>query len=483
MNSCSEVLRHDIVFTKKLFELPKTINETELKSLLDEFSFYINNSKNEMEYYFRLLSLFVEARLYHKNFIPKLFDIILKSFSKTKDDIINILEPRNKYGGPKYPIYSYTVLNYIIYPENFRIQKDENIFKLTQLIEHDDLDGLKSFIVNNSSFDINNHIRLNSLFDLRIAVDSSEIKPIDLCCFFCSPQCFKYLILNDCVLTEQTCKWAICGGSIDIIDILVKEDKSFDNMLYQAVKYHQYEIFDWLISNYVCEEVSLVKCLDCLNFTAFAYFINNGASFIDKEEKEELNVDAQLSSDEKDNQFEETDDEFDEVVNLFKEIDDLIAKANKQDLKSQPIREMTVLNVACCAGHAKLTEFILEQTTSFIDQSWKRDTPLQYAAKKGFCEIARILIEKGANIEAKRSVTQRTPLHLAANKGIFPMVQLLVRKGANIEAKDDMENTPLLLAARRNFLDIVKFLIENGANINAKNKVEQTPYDFIKDVI
>ena len=53
---------------------------------------------------------------------------------------------------------------------------------------------------------------------------------------------------------------------------------------------------------------------------------------------------------------------------------------------------------------------------------------------------------------------QWTPLHCASDAGQKDTVQLLVDNGANIEAKNDKEMTPLDLAEEEDEEDIVEIL-------------------------
>ncbi|KDO29902.1 hypothetical protein SPRG_04968 [Saprolegnia parasitica CBS 223.65] len=73
-------------------------------------------------------------------------------------------------------------------------------------------------------------------------------------------------------------------------------------------------------------------------------------------------------------------------------------------------------------------------------------TPLQFAAKHGYEDIARFLLQHGAKVNAANSF-RRTPLMFAARHGHPNIVQLLLDAGASIVATDNLENTPLHLAA------------------------------------
>jgi ankyrin repeat protein len=59
---------------------------------------------------------------------------------------------------------------------------------------------------------------------------------------------------------------------------------------------------------------------------------------------------------------------------------------------------------------------------------------------------------------------------LAAGEGHLEIVKLLLEHGADVNAKTAYE-TALHLAAEKGHLEIVKFLLEHGADVNAKTAV------------
>jgi RNA polymerase sigma factor (sigma-70 family) len=72
-----------------------------------------------------------------------------------------------------------------------------------------------------------------------------------------------------------------------------------------------------------------------------------------------------------------------------------------------------------------------------------------------------------------------TPLHLAAHYGHLEIVKLLVERGAEIEAvsRNSIGNTPLSAAAFGNRFDVVNYLLDRGARIEAPNAHGKTALD------
>lgn len=64
-----------------------------------------------------------------------------------------------------------------------------------------------------------------------------------------------------------------------------------------------------------------------------------------------------------------------------------------------------------------------------------------------------------------------TPLHVACKWGKMGMVSLLLDKGANIEAKTRDGLTPLHCAARSGHHEVVDHLVEHRAPLTSKTKV------------
>jgi ankyrin repeat protein len=109
------------------------------------------------------------------------------------------------------------------------------------------------------------------------------------------------------------------------------------------------------------------------------------------------------------------------------------------------------------------------------------NTPLITAAMYDNAYIAKMLIDNGANINAKNGGGW-TPLITAAAYDRVDIAQLLIDNGADVNAKSNSGLTPLMTAStRNNRIDTVKMLIDAGADIDTKDNDGDTARDYIKD--
>ncbi|PYQ29147.1 MAG: hypothetical protein DMF56_12785 [Acidobacteria bacterium] len=96
-------------------------------------------------------------------------------------------------------------------------------------------------------------------------------------------------------------------------------------------------------------------------------------------------------------------------------------------------------------------------------------------------EIARWLIEEGADVNAAAENAQRVaPLHAAAAVCDQETTRLLLERGANPNARQQMDYTPLHGAASRGDIEIAKLLLAHGAERSAKGSDGMTPSDVAR---
>ncbi len=141
--------------------------------------------------------------------------------------------------------------------------------------------------------------------------------------------------------------------------------------------------------------------------------------------------------------------------------------------------------------------WVLERGGSL--ESIDLNAELGHAAFFGHWKVCDFLISKGADVNCHVDKTQETPLHNALAKAgrpyYFYVVKLLVEKGANVNAKTlpDMETgafmrdvrtkgeTPLHRAAAYANEETIQFLIEHGADKEAKDAHGNTPLSWASE--
>ena len=101
-------------------------------------------------------------------------------------------------------------------------------------------------------------------------------------------------------------------------------------------------------------------------------------------------------------------------------------------------------------------------------------TPLHKAVEDGHAQSVTVLLEAGADKEAKDE-TGLTPLVSAAGRGHAALVSMLLAAGADKEAKGPIGLTPLGLAGARGHAEIVETLLAAGANAGSKCDGGLTP--------
>lgn len=117
-----------------------------------------------------------------------------------------------------------------------------------------------------------------------------------------------------------------------------------------------------------------------------------------------------------------------------------------------------------------------------INESALWGTPLAYASWYCKPEAVSYLLEKGADLEVSRSFPNGyRPLHLAIYGNCIEAVRLLVEAGADVNAKpDSAHGSPLLIAVSENRDQIAKYLIAHGADLEEAITLSRSAVDSAK---
>ena len=156
----------------------------------------------------------------------------------------------------------------------------------------------------------------------------------------------------------------------------------------------------------------------------------------------------------------------------------VLAAEHPQDVNSRGfIGEETPLHLTSQVGHVDLARLLIEHGANVAAQSEDGTTPLHVASGEGHVDLARFLIEHGADVAAQ-SKDATTPLHGASVGGHVDLARLLIEHGASAAAQSKGGTTPLHWASHYGHVDLARFLIEHRADAAAQSKDGTTPLDW-----
>jgi ankyrin repeat protein len=169
-----------------------------------------------------------------------------------------------------------------------------------------------------------------------------------------------------------------------------------------------------------------------------------------------------------------------------------LLKAGVKANTTGPLGE-TALHLCARTGKPDAVRLLLANG-ALVDpiENWRGQTPLMWAAAEGHGDAMKVLIEAGADVNARSSIInwerQRTeeprdkwlppggltPLLFAARDGRLAGAKVLLDHGADINLVDPDRHTPLIIALSSGHFDVAGLLIERGADVNMEDKVGQT---------
>jgi outer membrane protein TolC len=158
-----------------------------------------------------------------------------------------------------------------------------------------------------------------------------------------------------------------------------------------------------------------------------------------------------------------------------------LLEKNPDIVKLRDISDWTPLHAATYRGNYEIVRMLLEKGADINAATSSGMSPLYIAANEGSLEIVKLLVEKGADVNLCGGTVMRSPLQRAAGKGHTEIVKVLVQNGAKIDFKSSTGWTALHSAAESGYKEIVLILLDQGANVNEKNNMGMTPLDLALD--
>ena len=153
----------------------------------------------------------------------------------------------------------------------------------------------------------------------------------------------------------------------------------------------------------------------------------------------------------------------------------------------------TALHTCARAGKTAAAKVLVANgATIDVVEAWRGQTPLMWAAANGHPETMRMLIEAGADVNARSALQnwerQRTaeprdkwlppggltPMLFAAREGCVDCVKVLVAAKADINIVDAESQSALIVALINGHVDVAAALIAGGIDVNMADRVGRT---------
>lgn len=150
----------------------------------------------------------------------------------------------------------------------------------------------------------------------------------------------------------------------------------------------------------------------------------------------------------------------------IKEIEEYLASLDESDIKSVLDSKdglgYSALATAVALGHVEVVKLYLKYKADPNSQDYNGKTPLHYTGEENFLEIAKLLIDAGANIHLKDSHDNQ-PLwtavfYVRGHEEKLPLVELLLQHGADSKNKNKSNNSPLDFAEKVGYKKLIELL-------------------------
>ncbi|NXQ31313.1 ASB10 protein, partial [Alaudala cheleensis] len=143
----------------------------------------------------------------------------------------------------------------------------------------------------------------------------------------------------------------------------------------------------------------------------------------------------------------------------------------------------TALHGACAAASPGCVRLLLGAGADPEAVSEDGYRPLHLCKSPDSLECVQQLLQHGASANSRTEEEEDTALHVAARHGLAEHVRLLLRRGAELEAKNREGQTPLNAACAQQhrpqdmdrYYRVCELLVESGASVNAADRDRQRP--------
>ena len=144
-------------------------------------------------------------------------------------------------------------------------------------IFEDDIDVLRQLLATQADIGKGEEFYIPYTFFSDSFNQNHHINRIELAALFGSIKCFKYLMMNEDEINENTCKFAIAGGDKEIVHLCEQKGLKFEDCLIVSSLFHRFELFEWLNMHFNYKEIPLSIFFWCYNEPLFYFYSLSGS--------------------------------------------------------------------------------------------------------------------------------------------------------------------------------------------------------------
>jgi len=161
--------------------------------------------------------------------------------------------------------------------------------------------------------------------------------------------------------------------------------------------------------------------------------------------------------------------------------DRLKMDTQRSEIDSVDADGWTALMLACESGHLKVVKLLVEagsSITRMAQNSPSRATALHIAVENCWINVVEYLLDQPETNPNIKMMDGLTPLSLAVGYGYDDIARALIQSGADVDDPTEGKegDTPLILASRHGQYRITQLLLKAGADQRKTNRLGETPF-------
>ena len=307
-------------------------------------------------------------------------------------------------------------------------------------IKYDDIELLQDLIqTNKDSFKTYLEIGLFEGF-------GGLLMPVSACAYYGSINAFKFMLKNRVGCVDQSiASFSIKGGNMEIINMCENLGVDYSSMLGECAKYHQYRIFDHLLSEGASKNYTVEICLSNGNLLALLYLIQSKSV--------PLNIDDALRRS--------------AIYGSCSACQYFIKLG--ANIHAQTKTGKTILDFASQYDKSSIIKILANSGVDIYQPGFNGLLPILYASKHDSYRCVEAFLKLGVDPEISDE-NGHTPLFIAATKGAIKTCKVLIENGADPNSRTEFMQTPLIAAVKEGHIEVADYLLKHGAKVSLSSK-------------